>query len=460
MLDACEPSSSVALNRGDVGAAGRLVRSFLVCVGCALAAACLRPSSARSAEEPSRPPASFQPNDILIGEPIALPFAKPAPTLKGTAATQAPASVPVTPLAANATAAPNGWLGMSVAESTVAGRWSIVEVVPNGPAAAAGVRTGDELRAIDGVAPTNADEVAQAMTAIAAGQNVRLSVARADQVGDMALVAVPRPTVAAAREWQATPQQQLSPVEMRQPVVSVLPTAIASPTASVLVEPRAVVATSTPAAMVLPAGPAAMTPPAFVTPQPAAVMVAPNMNTHTPITTAVPTSRGRTALGVRTVPIDSDIQARFRLSEAAGAYVVGVVGDLPASKAGVPPGSVIVKLGDRPVRSPQELTQLVASGPTDRPMALEYVLPGGTEKRADVMLQSLEQPLEQALVGDASMQPTVAPALEPGPAPRTSRRPETPAEAEAGELRREVGLVRAWLDVLERRLERLSRGGR
>ena len=154
MLDACEPSSSVALNRGDVGAAGRLVRSFLVCVGCALAAACLRPSSARSAEEPSRPPASFQPNDILIGEPIALPFAKPAPTLKGPAATQAPASVPVTPLAANATAAPNGWLGMSVAESTVAGRWSIVEVVPNGPAAAAGVRTGDELRAIDGVTPT------------------------------------------------------------------------------------------------------------------------------------------------------------------------------------------------------------------------------------------------------------------------------------------------------------------
>ncbi|MCE9631332.1 MAG: PDZ domain-containing protein [Planctomycetia bacterium] len=424
--------------------------------------ACLRFSPVRAADEPPRPPASFEPGDISIGEPIALPFAAPAPAREGTAATPAPASLPTTPLAANTATAPNGWLGMAVAESTVAGRWSIVEVVLNGPAAAAGIRTGDELRAIDGVALTNADEVAQAMTAIASGQNVRLSVARADQVGDVALVAVPRPVASASREWQAAPQQQLSPIETRPPVVAVPPVAPpaanAAPTASVLVQPRTPVPPSAPIAnppvpVVLPASSAAVPPPAFVTPQTAAVAVA-------PMTTAVSAARGRTALGVRTVPIDPDIQARFRLPEAAGAYVIGVVGDLPASKAGVPPGSVIVKLGDRPVRSPQELTQLVAAGPVDRPVALEYILPGGAEKRADVVLQSLEQPLEQALVGDASMQPTAAPTLEPGPAPRTSRRPVTPAEAEAGELRREVGLVRAWLDVLERRLERLTRNGR
>jgi membrane-associated protease RseP (regulator of RpoE activity) len=161
---------------------------------------------------------------------------------------------------------------------------------------------------------------------------------------------------------------------------------------------------------------------------------------------------------VRTVPIDRDIQERFRLPQPVGAYVIGVVGDLPASKAGIPPGSVIVSLADHPVRSPQDLTQLVASGPTDRPLPIHYVLPGGAEKKAEVVLQSLERPLEQALVGEPALQPAAAaPALEPSPAARTSRRPESPADADATELRREVGRLRTLLEGLERRLERLGR---
>jgi hypothetical protein len=168
-------------------------------------------------------------------------------------------------------------------------------------------------------------------------------------------------------------------------------------------------------------------------------------------------SRGRTALGVRTLPIDRGIQERFRLPAQAGAYVIGVVGDLPASKAGIPPGSVIVSLADRPVRSPQELTQLVAAGPTNRPLPLHYVLPGGTEKRADVVLQSLELPLEQALVGEPSLQPSAAPVLEQSPEVRTSRRPESGGDGEAGELRREVGRLRMLLEAVEQRLERIAR---
>jgi hypothetical protein len=135
-----------------------------------------------------------------------------------------------------------------------------------------------------------------------------------------------------------------------------------------------------------------------------------------------------------------------------------VVGDLPASKAGIPPGSVIVSLADRPVRSPQELTQLVAAGPTNRPLPLHYVLPGGTEKRADVVLQSLELPLEQALVSEPSLQPSAAPALEQSPPEfRTSRRPESGGSGEAGELRREVGRLRTLLEAVEQRLERIGR---
>jgi S1-C subfamily serine protease len=112
-------------------------------------------------------------------------------------------------------------------------------------------------------------------------------------------------------------------------------------------------------------------------------------------------AKGRTALGVRTLPVDQSAQARFGLTEPAGALVIGVVQDLPASKAGVPPGSVIVALGNQPVRSPTELTKLVTSSPADRPITLQYILPGGEQRQAEVSLQSLELPLERALVGPA-----------------------------------------------------------
>lgn len=164
------------------------------------------------------------------------------------------------------------------------------------------------------------------------------------------------------------------------------------------------------------------------------------------------TGRGRTALGVRTLPIDPGMQARFNLPEASGAYVIGVVQDLPASKAGVPPGSVIVALDNRPVRSPVELTQLVTSGPVDRPVTLQFVLPGGESKRADVVLQSLEVPLERALIGET---PT---ATSPPPAPTSSlRSAQRPSSTDATlPLVDEIRFLRARLERLERRLQAVA----
>jgi len=447
------------------------------------------------AEEPAtRPPVTFEPGDISIGEPIALPFAPPAspqqspptspatvPMAAVTPSATGPSAGPLTPLPVPAATAANGWLGMAVAESNVPGRWSIVEVVPAGPAATAGIRSGDELRAINGSPLRSADEVSQALTAITAGQHVGLSVARADQVNEIALVAVPRPPVAALRERQsgvddpadalaanavhplATPPSVSMPAAATTlapatvPPHAAAPAAARSETASVLITPPTVELAAPSTAPAAPARPALS---ADAAGSPAA---APRPNAASPV--REPATRGRTALGVRTVPIDPSIQTRFRLPQAAGAYVIGVVGDLPASKAGIPPGSVIVSLGDRPVRSPQELTQLVSAGPIDRPVPLHYVLPGGAEKRAEVVLQSLELPLEQALVGDASMQPIAAPTFQPGPIPpvgatgsgRLAQRPVPAGDAEVQELRRETLRLRSLLEVLERRLERLSR---
>lgn len=379
---------------------------------------------------------TFQPEDISIGSPIALPFAKPSAH---------PTTGRNDPAVTAAVAGPAGWLGMSVAESSVPGRWAIVEVVPGGPAATAGIASGDELRGVNGRIVASADDVSQALTAITAGQRVQLTVARADQIRDVETVAVPRAGVADAatggREWQSS--------AAAPPPDATMPPPPGPATVSVLTNPAPAV--PAPASAF---APPASTPPAIPQPRPATIPA----DSATVPSFATPTARGRTALGVRTVPIDRAIQERFRLPDGAGAYVIGVVGDLPASKAGIPPGSVIVSLADRPVRSPHELTQLVATGPTNRPVPVQYVLPGGTARRADVVLQSLELPLEQALVGDAVLQPATAPpTLEPGPTARTARRPETPVASEAGEIRREMGRLRSLLDALERRLDRLTR---
>ena len=132
------------------------------------------------------------------------------------------------------------------------------------------------------------------------------------------------------------------------------------------------------------------------------------------------TASGRPALGVRTVPVDTSMQSRFRLPDPSGAFVIGVVHDLPASRAGVPPGSVIVAINERPVGSPQDLSQLVSHGPVGIPVSLTYVLPGGEAKRAEVVLQPLEAPLERALVGEPvggeATPLTGTPLLEPTPA--------------------------------------------
>lgn len=406
-------------------------------------------------EEPRTPPA-FQPGDISIGEPIALPFSKPvepprdqAPGAPGPTSVLTPGSAaPTAAAAAAATPAPtaaagSGWLGMTVAESRTPGRWSIVEVVPRGPAAAAGLVAGDDFVSIDGVVPRNADEVSQAITAIAAGQRVVLSISRDDRLADVEVVATPRLAVLAARDRPATPAPAAVPGDSATApaVVSVLapppfvpPTAAPSPVA-----PESARVPAAPWSAV--AQPATAEPPA-ASPPPRALPSA-------------PPGRGRPALGVRTVPIDADTRARFQLGGEAGAYVIGVVGDLPASRAGIPPGSVIVRLNGQPVRSPDELTRLVTSGPVDRPIPVEFVLPGGAERRADVVLQPLEAPLERALVGETGPQPTIVPSLQDA-APRTSRRPVT-APDEALELRREVGRLRGLLEALERRLERLAR---
>jgi hypothetical protein len=88
----------------------------------------------------------------------------------------------------------------------------------------------------------------------------------------------------------------------------------------------------------------------------------------------------------------------------------------------------------------------VTGGPVGRPVPIRYVLPGGEQKQAEVVLQSLDLPLEQALVGPETE-------AVPTPAPRRSERPVLPDDdAEVRALREEVRQLQDRVRWLERRL--------
>lgn len=456
---------------------------------------------------PSQPPA-FQPQDISIGEPISLPsatpLAAPAPGRFPNPPSAVPSSLPFQPPAqlpsivvpptaqaaptAAPTAAPvpvasplpaaigpgqallpaatgNGWLGIAVDDTVVTGRLVVVEVAPGGPADKAGVRPQDVLLAINGNQLQNGDELAAALAAIAPGQRVKMAVGRESRIEDVVALASVRPTEALSRDWQsstdpssshsAAPQAAASqvgvaPTRLIPEIVAVQP--LPAPAAVMPPRPLDRMPAAAPPLVVAEAKTAAES---YSIPS---AMPAPPGRTALGERTATP---GRTALGVRTVPVDPNVQSRFRLTDAQGAFVIGVVQDLPAARAGVPPGSVIVAINHQPVRSPQELTDLVASGPVGRPVPIHYVLPGGQSKQADVVLQSLEQPLERALIGGGDNGPTVEPPVLQ-PAAQTTRRFQTTAGSQPVEpdaLERLEALLRRMnsrLEQMERRLERIE----
>ena len=374
-----------------------LVGALLICVPLVFLDG-RRNLNAEAAEEQAPP--AFAPAEISIGEPIQLPTG----VVPGAAVRDGSADT-ATPGTGGASGARSGWIGLTADDSLVPGRLVVVDVAQPGPAAQAGIRPQDQLLAINGKQLRSSDQLAAELAAIAPGNDVKVAVGRADRIDEIVIRATDRPlrTVAPARspelssatssEWQSGPAT----------AASAFGPASAADSSSLPPVPVAAVP-STPPAVATPSyvPPAAVAPaylPAHRLAEPAPLSAPLASDPPQRSVATLPNAMGRTALGVRTLPVDTSVQARFGLSEPAGALVIGVVQDLPASKAGVPPGSVIVALGNQAVRSPNELTKLVTSSPAGRPITLQYILPGGEQRRAEVSLQSLEVPLERVLVG-------------------------------------------------------------
>lgn len=317
--------------------------------------------------DPSAGSPAVAPADFGIGQPAQPSFERKAPP---------PAS------------AGSGWLGLSVDDSLVTGRLIVVEVTPEGPAAGAGIAPRDALLAINGTPLRTADELAAALAAISPGMDVKMAIGKGDRIDELTVTAVPRPRERPAPAWQAVAEAAPPPQpEPQAPFSAPQAPTSASPPPWSAPQPQAFA----------PAPVAAPAPRPEMLPAPAQSRAAPLQPSAQPA--AGP--KGRTALGVRTIPVDSATQVRFQLPEQRGALVIGVVHELPASKAGVPPGSVIVAIDNQPVRSPDDLTRIVTSGPVGAPLPLQYVLPGGEARRAEVMLQPIDEPLERALVGQS-----------------------------------------------------------
>lgn len=419
--------------------------------------AALPPPAADASSSPS-----FEPGAISIGEPLQVPFRKPEavvqpPDVPAGESHMAPrrfsaADAPkaATPLEAAGT----GWLGITVDDSLVPGRLVVVEVAPEGPAAVAGIESQDLLLGINGSPLRTSDEMAAILATISPGMTVKAAVGKGERIEERSLTATKRPPPASSPGWQQSddPDSVVTPPPANPPSFAqppaTLPNGLAQAPAATATLPREAITSQPPSPF--PAPPVPASPAPLASASPVGELPAPSM-----AAVASTAPRGRTALGVRTVPVDEAVQARYRLPEATGAYVIGVVGDLPASKAGVPPGSVIVAIRNQPVRGPQELTRLVTSSPVGSPVPLQYVLPGGESREAEVVLQSLELPLEQALVGESDATATNT------NRPRWTERVAAPTVAPTAAvtpltLEEEVRFLRRQVERLEQRLERLE----
>lgn len=360
-------------------------------------------------------PAPFVPGEISIGEPLPLP-ARSAPTPPPPSFT-APSATPAAaaPLPGTSTGVETktgdmppaaGWFGWTLDDSLVAGRLVVAEVTPDGPAARAGIRPQDMLLAIDGHRLGSADELAAVLAGIPAGRAVPASVARATGIEELMITPEVRPRAGAAARAAATKPPQPAATVTQAADWQPLSGAAASRDGTAADGTRSVLAPpASPLRRPPASGPTAAAPAAVV---PAAAALAPpprRLDADGPVA-------GRPALGVRTLPVDPATQSRFGLTHASGALVIGVVHELPAARAGVPPGAVIVALDERPVESPADLARLVADGPVGTPLTVRFVLPGGHTREAEVALERLPPAVERALAQPAAIAPGASSADE------------------------------------------------
>jgi len=115
-------------------------------------------------------------------------------------------------------------------------------------------------------------------------------------------------------------------------------------------------------------------------------------------------SKGRVVrgwLGVGIQPVTADLASKFNVKEEEGVLVNEVFEGDPASKAGIQPGDVIIKLDDQVVDTPQTLSRLIAQLPPGKDAAFE-IIRDGKHKHLTVKLGERK---EEAVTASIPKQP-------------------------------------------------------
>jgi serine protease Do len=84
----------------------------------------------------------------------------------------------------------------------------------------------------------------------------------------------------------------------------------------------------------------------------------------------------RSWMGVVIQEITIDVKERLGLNDAQGAYIVQVVHNSPAAKAGILEGDVIVEFNNQPLRNSRELPLKCAHAPANIPIPVQLIRKG------------------------------------------------------------------------------------
>ena len=287
-----------------------------------------------------------------------------------------------------------GYLGAITDDRQDRGRGvRIVEVVADGPAAAAGLSAGDLIVAVENQPVRRMADLAAVIQTAAAGDRLTLGVSREGETQDIAVTLGRRPAAAGRRfdEFGRVPEDDAA--------ADAVPPDEAGGRA---VPPR---------------------------PAPADEVPPP------------PPPR----LGITTRAVSAEARRLLDLPNNRGALVTEVVVGSPAHRAGIPLQSMIVSIGGLVVRNPNELGEALTLVEPGDEIEIAYYR-GPTLHTVTLALDDL--PAEAAQAGD---EPAEA-APQPGPRPAAPQDVEDPAE-EDGRLR----ALEERVEELQRRIEELER---
>ncbi len=311
--------------------------------------------------------------------------------------------------------AADGWLGVYLSEEH--DEAVVAEVIPDSPAAKAGLKEGDVLLAVGDTATATRDDFIAAIRAGKAGDRLTIKLRRGDKEQNVVVKLGERPQ----QGVPATPAPTAKPKEPQAPTEPKAPKAAKEPKA-----PKEKVEPPKPAVETVPG--TAPTPPAVAS-----------------------AKRGYLGLSVR----ETD----------DGVVIDRVVADSPAKAAGVGSGDIVTSLGDHAVKSLADIDQFLQASKPGRKIALGL---RNAEGARSVTITLGERPAAQSVVRSEGDVPVatieVAPPHHEAPKPATAPAP-TPAKAtkkpavagEAIDLESELAALRAELADLRRQLEALRK---